>query len=234
LAVASVSAVDVTGHKLNRLERKFDAVLFDVGGVLTTSPAQIMAAKIEEFSSTGITMIDFLPLGLGPLEVDDAHHPFHRLERGEITLVECETLIEELAANAGFNFPVRFPTKEEMFVGLRPVPEMLELVADVRAAGYATAIVSNCIVEWDGWSGVLDSSQVVDVVIDSCRVGLRKPDPRIYELALEQLGGIDPSRSVLVDDFAWNLPSAAALGISTVQVSSHAIAVNELRILLNL
>ena len=209
--------------------RKFDAVLFDVGGVLTTSPGPIMAAKVAD---AGISFLDFLPFGLGPLE-EDTDHPFHRLERGEVSLQEAESQICASLASAGFVARLSFPTKEEMFLGLLPVLEMLDLVGEVRAAGYSTAIVSNCIDAWDGWSGVLDSEALVDVVIDSCKVGLRKPDPRIFELAMQRLG-TTPDRTLFIDDFAWNIPSAEKLGITTVHCTNHVTAIAEIRDLLSL
>ena len=209
--------------------RRFDAVLFDVGGVLTTSLGPIMAAKV---GAAGMSFLDFLPFGLGPLETD-TDHPFHRLERGEITLDAAESAIRLSLVAAGFTTPMSFPSKEEMFSGLHAVPEMLDLVAEVRAAGYATAIVSNCIEAWDGWSGVLDSDALVDVVIDSCRVGLRKPDRRIYELAMDRLEVV-PERKLFIDDFLWNIPAAQDLGITTVHCTDHTVAVSELRELLRL
>ena len=57
----------------------------------------------------------------------------------------------------------------------------------------------------------MDADVLVDVVIDSCEVGLRKPDPEIFELTAERLG-VPPSACVMIDDFAWNLTGAAATG----------------------
>ncbi len=210
--------------------RRFDAVLFDVGGVLTSSLGALMAGKLAE---SGLSGAEFLSFGLGPLDVD-GDHPFHRIERGEITMAECEEGIRALVAAAGGVATVRFPDRSDITAGLHPAPDMLALVEEVRAAGYKTAIVSNCIREWDGWSDVFDSSAYADVVIDSCQVGLRKPDRRIYELALERLGAVDPRRAVFVDDFPWNLPPAQNLGITTVHCADQAVAAAELRALLNM
>ena len=210
--------------------RRFDAVLFDVGGVLTSPLGALMTGKLAE---SGLSGAEFLSFGLGPLDVD-GDHPFHRIERGEISLAECEAGIQALIEAGGGTSTVRFPGRSEIATGLHPAPDMLALVAEVRRAGYQTAIVSNCIREWDGWSDIFDSTALVDVVIDSCQVGLRKPDPRIYALALTRLGGIDPSRAVFMDDFPWNLPSAQNLGITTVQCADQTVAAAELRALLEL
>jgi len=58
------------------------------------------------------------------------------------------------------------------------------------------------------------------VVIDSSEVGMRKPDPRIFHLALEALGGVDPTRSVFLDDYPGNITAAEALGMHGVLVEA--------------
>ena len=215
---------------VNTESGRFDAVLFDVGGVLTSSLGALMAGKLAE---SGMTGAEFLSFGLGPLD-SDTDHPFHRAERGEITLAECEAGIQRLIEEAGRSWVPRFPDRVEIAAGLHAAPDMLALVGEVRAAGYKTAVVSNCIKEWDSWSDVLDSAAHVDVVIDSCQVGLRKPDPRIFELALHRLGGIDPTRAIFIDDFPWNLPPAQALGITTIHCGDHHATIAALRELLSL
>jgi len=62
--------------------------------------------------------------------------------------------------------------------------------------------------------------RLFDVVIDSSEVGMRKPDPRIFELALTELGGIDPTRSVFLDDYPGNITAAEALGMLGVLVEA--------------
>ncbi len=54
--------------------------------------------------------------------------------------------------------------------------------------------------------------ELFDVVVDSSEVGVRKPDPRIFELALAELGDVDPARSVFLDDFLGNVEAARRLG----------------------
>ena len=59
-----------------------------------------------------------------------------------------------------------------------------------------------------------------EVVIDSSEVGIRKPDPRIYRLALERLGAIDPARSVFLDDYAGNVDAARRVGMLGIVVEA--------------
>ncbi len=91
-------------------------------------------------------------------------------------------------------------------------PGMLDLVAQVHA-NCATALVTNNIVE-AGWRSSFPF-ELFDVVLDSCQVGIRKPDLRFYEELLSRLAR--PAAEIaFVDDFTENLAPAAALGFATV------------------
>jgi putative hydrolase of the HAD superfamily len=72
-----------------------------------------------------------------------------------------------------------------------------------------------------------------DFVIESSKVGLRKPNPRIYELACEKMG-IEPSEAVFLDDLGINLKPAKAMGMTTIKVLSAAQALNELSEILSM
>jgi epoxide hydrolase-like predicted phosphatase len=105
----------------------------------------------------------------------------------------------------------------------------------VRASGRRAAIVTNNIREFsEGWRSLFDVAAVAQVVVDSCEVGLRKPDPRIFALALERLGGIEPHRAAFLDDAPGNVAAARALGIHAILVEEdHTAALAELDALLN-
>ena len=212
------------------VERPFDGVLFDFSGVLAGSPAPVMLARMEEY---GLTPEQFLPIALGPLDVDDAEHPWHRAERGELDLAGMVAAAEPLWREAGFDAFPSAPSADEMFETIAPVPEMVAVARDARAAGYRTAIVSNMISDWSAWRTLVDADELVDVVIDSAEVGLRKPDPAIFRLALERLD-VAADRSLFLDDFPWNLPGAASLGIETMHISDPVAAAGELRTRLGL
>ena len=66
-----------------------------------------------------------------------------------------------------------------------------------------------------------------EIVIESSKVGMRKPDPKIYELACQEMG-IEPSEAIYLDDLGINLKPARALGMSTIKVLSADQAINEL------
>ena len=94
-----------------------------------------------------------------------------------------------------------------------------DLVAEVRrlrATGRRTGVITNSVREWiDRVDAALPYDELFDVVIDSCRVGLRKPDPRIFRLALDRLQ-VAPELVLFVDDRPGNVAAAAALGMQTV------------------
>jgi epoxide hydrolase-like predicted phosphatase len=201
-----------------------DAVIFDFGGVLTTSPTSIMAAQAAKI---GLSLAEVMPLMIGPLD-RDGDHPWHRIERGEITLVDFHTEMERVFAEAGYQSFVVPPAKSEVMAALIPVPEMMAAVDRTRAAGYRTAILSNNIREWSGWQDLINAHEIVDVVIDSCEVGLRKPDPAIFKLTADRLGPVPVDRCLMVDDFAWNIAGAASMGMHTFEVTDPAGQADEL------
>jgi len=111
---------------------------------------------------------------------------------------------------------------------LRPIPEMIDAARAVRAAGYRTAILTNNVREWGSWRTRWDADNLVDVVVDSSQVGLRKPNPAIFELTVEQLGS-PMERTLFLDDFPWNIAGADAVGLQTMHVTDPVAAAAALR-----
>ncbi|WP_019635074.1 HAD family hydrolase [Actinomadura atramentaria] len=115
---------------------------------------------------------------------------------------------------------------------LRPCQPILDLVARARAEGIKTAVLSNSwgTGEYDPYDGY-DLDERFDAVVISDRVGLRKPDPRIYRLCVEKIG-LTASECVFVDDTAHNLPPAEDLGMATVLFTDVAAGVPQIEALL--
>jgi epoxide hydrolase-like predicted phosphatase len=203
-----------------------DAVLFDFTGVLSTSPRTAIRTSLDD--GVEIDPMVVLDVLLGPFAADGAH-PWHDLECGRITMDEFERAIEPLWRKHGLtSFPPP-PRGEQFLAAIEPVPEMVELAHDLRSAGYRTAIVSNNVREWARWQEVWHAQDLVDVVIDSCEVGLRKPNPAIWELAIERLGDPPIERCLFLDDFPWNVEPAAELGLQTMLVSDPVVTAREVR-----
>ena len=195
-----------------------DAVIFDFAGVLSSSPGEAMAAQMEGFD---IDLGTFVSIVLGPLH-EDGEHPWHQLECGRLTMDEYIAAIEVLWRAEGFeSFPT--PPRDDLMAMLRPIPEMIDAARAVRAAGYRTAILTNNVREWGSWRTLWDADNLVDVVVDSCEVDMRKPNADIYELTVERLGS-PIERTLFLDDFAWNIAGAEAVGLQTMHVTDPVAA----------
>jgi putative hydrolase of the HAD superfamily len=208
-------------------ERTIDAVIFDFAGVLSTSPALAMVARATDLDAE-VDMRTLLSIMLGPLDAD-GDHPWHQLERGQITVDQFEAAVEPMwRATGATSFP-SLPRGDDLLTLLQPVPEMIATARDVRAAGYRTAILTNNMREWGVWREIWDADRLVDVVVDSCQVGLRKPNPAIFELTVELMGGPAIDRTLFVDDFPWNIAAADRFGFRTMHVTDPVAAAIDLR-----
>lgn len=189
-----------------------EAVVFDFGGVFTASPfTGIHAWHVEK----GLDPVAGVRAVFGPYD-QDTDHPWHRLERGELALQAAAEQIKAVAAEEGLDIEL-----SEMFgsmggSGIRA--DMVEKALELRRAGYRTALITNNIKEFsDGWRAMIPVDDMFEVIVDSSAVGMRKPDPRIYRLALEQLG-VEPEKSVFLDDAAGNIAAAQAVGMKAILV----------------
>ena len=203
------------------------AVLFDFGGVFMDSPF----AAVRAFGTQkGIGPERVLDLIFGAYDTD-TDHPWHRLERGELSLTDAREAIMALGEP---------DHRIDLFEALGALTratvrdDVIDVVREARAAGVKTAIVTNNVREFgDGWRSMLPVDELFDAVIDSAHVGMRKPDPRIFHLTLERLGGIAPQDAGFLDDFHGNVTAAEKLGMRGILVEEdHRPAMRLLRTLL--
>jgi putative hydrolase of the HAD superfamily len=113
---------------------------------------------------------------------------------------------------------------------------MVELLDAVRAAGYRTACLTNNVLPTGEVVARPDVDAVMarfDAVVESSKVGVRKPEPRFYEIACELLD-VTPADCVFLDDLGINLKPAKAMGMTTIKVGDPAVAIAELTALLAL
>ena len=200
---------------------EIQAVLFDFSGVLTTSPWPAITA------SAGGDLA-FLT---GPYH-EDTDHPWHRLERGEISVDEWLAAVNEAAEQAGRTLDLT--PMRTLLTDLVVHDDVVEHVGGLRADGYRTALVTNNVREGAaGWRAMIPVDDLFDVVVDSSSVGMRKPDPAIFTHTLDLLGGIAPDRAVFLDDVESNLVGARLAGLHTILVDDPpASALLELDVLL--
>jgi putative hydrolase of the HAD superfamily len=190
--------------------RAIDAVLFDLGGVFTSSPFHASTALGEELGARPGQIEEIM---FGPYH-EDTDHAWHRLERGEITLAAAREAIMAEGARQGLVFdPLEILARLAGSRGGVRAP-LVERVRGLRREGYHTALVTNNVAEFRrAWRAMIPVDEIFDLVIDSSEVGLRKPDPAIYLLTLERLGDVPPEQSVFLDDYESNVKAASDLGI---------------------
>ncbi len=192
------------------------AVLFDFGGVLTESPGRMVQVVAD---ACGATLAELGALLVGPYD-EDGDHPWHRLERGEIAFEELCRWASEEGSRRGWRLDLA--PLPELMRELAVRPQVVARVRELREAGYKTAMVTNNVREFrSAWKARVPFGELFDTVVDSSEVGLRKPDPKIYLLALERLGGVFPAEAVLLDDFEVNLAAARRLGMRGVLVGEN-------------
>jgi len=209
---------------------KIEAVLFDYGGVFTASP---FSAADDFCAKVGLTKEQLFRIIFGPYDLD-TDHPWHRMERGELAIETAREEIGALAREKGAEVDLF-----EFFMAIGAVSQgviapMIDCARQLKADGLRTAIVTNNIAEFaEHWRKSLPLDELFDVVIDSSQVGLRKPDPRIFALTLDRLGGVEPKRAAFLDDFPGNVAAARDLGFHAILVEPDPLpAIEQLRRLL--
>ena len=195
----------------------------DFGGVLTTPLIESFAAYQRD---TGVTLED---LGEAMAKATDAaggKHPLFELEKGRITEAEFVRRLEaQLSGDARLH-----TFRETYFATLRPNARMVDYLRELRARGLRTAMLTNNVREWEPhWRAKLpEIDEIFEVVVDSAFVGMRKPEPEIYELTLDRLDdGIAPEDCVFVDDLEPNCDTARALGMRAVRFVDTEQAISE-------
>jgi putative hydrolase of the HAD superfamily len=198
-----------------------DVLICDFGGVLTTPLQEGFLAYQEE---SGVSLEE-LGKAMGRAAEEHGDHPLFVLERGEITEAEFRDRIEPHLED-GFDLA---RLRALYFDHLEPNAPMIEFVRQLRGRGVRAALLTNNVREWEPlWRAKLpEVDELFEVVVDSAFVGLRKPDPAIYELTLDRLGGIDPERCVFLDDLDVNCEAARALGMAAVRFENAEQAIPE-------
>jgi putative hydrolase of the HAD superfamily len=193
------------------------AVIFDLGGVVIGSPLHAIADYEGELGLAR-NAVNRVVVTSGPTGA------WSRLERGELGLEEFYPRFEADCAAAGIVIDAREMMRRVAEIAV-PRPAMLEAIRRLRAAGRKVAALTNNWVTDGGGSELLRPH--FDVFIESAVVGLRKPDPRIYQLACCELG-VTPPEVVFLDDIGSNLKAARALGMTTIKVDEPDAALAEL------
>jgi putative hydrolase of the HAD superfamily len=198
------------------------AVLWDFGGVILSSPFEAFARYEREHGLPG-----------GFLRQLNATNPdtnaWARLERSEVDLAGFAELYEAEADAAGHR--VDAGAVLALLSGeLRPT--MVQALRRIRERGLTQACLTNNVAGTEAVRPELaEVMSLFDTVLESSKLGVRKPDPRFYDLALDAVG-VAPTEAVFLDDLGVNLKPARALGIRTIKVVDPANALAELEAVL--
>ena len=201
------------------------AVLFDLGGVVLDSPLDAFAAYERELGLPVHTLNRAIVAA-------GSSGAWAKLERGELSMREFFTAFDaELAAAEVQISAETLMAKIAENTQLRPA--MLTAIRTIRAAGLKVAALTNNWVSEDQFHKMDILRPEFDVFIESAKVGLRKPDPRIYELACRALD-LPPSEVAFLDDIGANLKAARELGMLTFKVRHYQDTLRELGAALSL
>ena len=199
------------------------AVLWDFGGVILTSPFDAFSRYEAEHG-----LPDGFIRSLNATNPDT--NAWARLERNDVQFDEFCSLFEAEAVAQGQTVDAR--AVMALLAGeIRP--EMVTALRRCKAVGLKTACLTNNFTSFDDFpaaaraAGSDDVLALFDVIVEPSKVGVRKPDPRFYEMACELLD-IKPDEAVFLDDLGINLKPARAMGIATIKVEDPGKALDEL------
>jgi putative hydrolase of the HAD superfamily len=190
-----------------------EAVIFDFGGVLTSSPFE----AFTRFETERGLPIDIIRRTNAANHLENAWAKF---ERAEVDIDTFDHLFATESLTLGAE--VRGRDVLPLLQGdLRP--EMVEALKRIKAQ-FKTGCITNNLP-----ANAIGSMVMVlfDHVIESAKIGLRKPDPRIYKMMVETLNA-NPKNCVYLDDLGVNLKPAREMGMTTIKVTSGAQAITEL------
>jgi putative hydrolase of the HAD superfamily len=199
-----------------------EAVIFDFGGVLTTSPFEAFARFERE---RGLPA-DIIRRTNAANHLENAWAKF---ERAEVDIEAFDQLFADESRALGAE--VRGKDVLPLLAGdLRP--EMVEALKRIGQNFKTGCITNNLPANAIGSAAgrtlyIAEVMALFDHVIESAKIGLRKPDPRIYEMMVETLG-VNPKNCIYLDDLGINLKPARAMGMTTIKVASGAQAIAEL------
>nr|XP_048701836.1 bifunctional epoxide hydrolase 2 isoform X2 [Caretta caretta] len=209
-------------------------VLFDVGGVLFTPSPLGFFGRYEASLALPRNFLQNVVVGAGP------SGPYARAMRGEITVSQLVSELEEdckrFAASSGVLLPEKFSIAqvfEDIMTQGKLSTAILQAAVTLRNNGFRTCVLTN---NWIDDSPHRHLTALTlsllkrhfDLVIESCRIGLKKPDPRIYEYALGVLKA-KPQEVIFLDDIGANLKPAREMGIATILVKDTDAALKELQ-----
>lgn len=207
------------------------AVFFDFGGVVLSSPFE----AFNRYEADNAIPRDFIRR---VNSVNPDSNAWARLERSELSPVD----FDEVFATESEALGHRIPGSHILALLHGEIrPEMVRAIDTVKRLGFLTACLTNNVLSEPKEDSTLDADKRAaiaailakfDALIESSKVGVRKPEPSFYEIACSTVG-VSPDECVFLDDLGINLKPAAAMGMTTIKVTGARQALDELGRILN-
>jgi putative hydrolase of the HAD superfamily len=210
----------------------YSAIIFDFGGVITSSPFEAFNRLEAERGQPrdSIRRIN---------SVNPNGNAWALFERAEIDAEQFDMLFANEAALAG----VTLRGRDVLAVLAGDIrPQMVAALDRLKSEGFTLGCITNNVPSGKGAGMAMSDAKAADIaaimarfdhVIESSKVGVRKPDPRIYQMMCEALS-VGPQECIYLDDLGINCKPAAALGMAAIKVTSGAQALTDLGSLLKL
>jgi len=207
-----------------------NAVLWDFGGVILSSPFE----AFNNYEHANGLPPDFIRR-VNATEPD--LNAWARLERAELSHEEFDAAFAAESKALGHEVP---GADVLALLAGEVRPEMVRALDRVKVAGLKTACLTNNVVSRDDGESAAEARPEVaavmerfDVVVESSKIGVRKPEPEFYTRACELLG-VTPQECVFLDDLGINLKPARELGMATIKVGEPGPAIDALGAILDL
>jgi putative hydrolase of the HAD superfamily len=206
------------------------AVIWDFGGVITSSPFE----AFNRYEESHALPQDFIR-SINARNPD--HNAWAQFERNEITPAEFDALFAAEAAAQGHDVPGR-DILACLAGSIRP--NMVAVLKGLKTRGYKIACITNNVQSGSGAGMARTETAATEIeaimalfdhVIESSKVGIRKPDPEIYRMACAAID-VEPTHAVFLDDLGINLKPARQLGMQTIKVLGAEQAIADLEAVL--
>ena len=208
------------------MRRSIEAILWDIGGVLTASPFE----AFNQFEAANGLPRDFIR-GVNATNPDT--NAWAQFESNQVDVDAFDALFR--AATAALGHPVDGKRVLEILSGA-PRPRMIEALRTCKRHFRVGGITNNMkpvnenrpVVKDPKRQALMETAMsLFEVIVESSVEGVRKPNPAIYRIACERLG-VEPARTVFLDDLGVNLKPARAMGMRTTKVLNEDQALAEL------
>ena len=208
------------------MRQGIEAILWDIGGVLTASPFE----AFNQFEAANGLPRDFIR---GVNATNPATNAWAQFESNQVDVDAFDALFR--AETAALGHPVNGKRVLELLSGT-PRPRMIEALRRCKQHFRVGAITNNMKPTSESPTAVEDPKRATlmeeamllfEVIVESSVEGVRKPDPPIYRIACQRLG-VEPSRTVFLDDLGINLKPARDMGMHTIKVLNEDQALAEL------